>query len=123
MTADTPPAFPGGDDGVFEMDPQAALLEMTRTLISGHEHLVKSQRASADSARFTSGPERDAFLETAQRYERSWTTETLPHILAGMRLALEVYDTFGPGRTRIADPIDAALLNNKYFVWVNELGG
>jgi hypothetical protein len=38
-----------------------------------------------------------------------------------MKLALEVYDTFGPGMTRIADPVAAAIWNNKYFVWEREL--
>ncbi|MGJ6127289.1 hypothetical protein QN239_32440 [Mycolicibacterium sp. Y3] len=123
MTSDQPTSFPVSDDGVFEMDPQAALIEMTRTLITGHKCLIAAQRASAEATRLTSDAQREALLETAQRYEHTWTTESLPHILAGMRLAIEVYDSFGPGRTRVADPIDASLLNNKYFVWVNELGG
>jgi hypothetical protein len=38
-----------------------------------------------------------------------------------MRLALKVYDTFGPGMTRIDDPIEAGIWNNKYFVWEREL--
>jgi hypothetical protein len=39
-----------------------------------------------------------------------------------MKLALEVYDTFGRGMTRIPDPVEAAIWNNKYFVWERELG-
>jgi len=105
------------------MDPQAVLIEMTRTLITGHQSLIAAQRAADAAAQSTMDTEHTSLRQAAHRYEHNWTTETLPHLLAGMRLALEVYDTFGPGRTRIADPIDAALLNNKYFVWVNELGG
>jgi hypothetical protein len=44
-------------------------------------------------------------------------------IVASFRLALEVYDTFGPGLTRIEDATDAAIWNNKHYVWVTELGG
>jgi len=38
-----------------------------------------------------------------------------------MRLALEVYDTFGAGMIRIDDSIEAGLWNNKYFVWERDL--
>jgi hypothetical protein len=36
-----------------------------------------------------------------------------------MRLAIEVFDTFGPGLARVDDDI-AAIWNNKFFVWRNE---
>ena len=36
-------------------------------------------------------------------------------------VALEVYDTFGPGMTRLDDPIEASIWNNKHFVWGREL--
>ena len=42
-----------------------------------------------------------------------------------MRLALEVYDAFGPGMVETDDPIEAGIWNNKffvkYFVWEREL--
>ena len=38
-----------------------------------------------------------------------------------MRIAVEVYDTFGPGMIRIDDPIEVGIWNNKYFVWEGEL--
>lgn len=118
------PAHPSAEgDGTFEMDPQAALMAMARTLINGHKALIAAQRAAEAPPHPLVDAEHAALQQAAHNYEHSWTTETLPHLLAGMRLALEVYDTFGPGRTSIEDPIDAALLNNKYFVWVNELGG
>ena len=41
-------------------------------------------------------------------------------LTASMRLAIEVYDTFGPGRTVIADPVEAAIWNNKHHVWFTE---
>ncbi len=42
-------------------------------------------------------------------------------LTASMRLAIEVFDTFGPGRTVIADPVEAAIWNNKHHVWFTEL--
>jgi hypothetical protein len=38
-----------------------------------------------------------------------------------MRLALEVYDTFGSGLIRLDDPIEAGIWNNKCFVWERKL--
>jgi len=42
---------------------------------------------------------------------------------ASCRLALEVLDTYGPGGVLVEDPTDAAIWNNKYFVWLREFGG
>ena len=36
-----------------------------------------------------------------------------------MRLAIEVFDTFGPGLVRVDDDTDA-IWHNKSFVWLNE---
>jgi hypothetical protein len=41
--------------------------------------------------------------------------------MAGMRLAIEVFDSNGPGITTISDPVEAAVYNNKYHVWAKEL--
>jgi hypothetical protein len=53
--------------------------------------------------------------------QRQWVTQRLPSLIAAMRLALEVYDTFGPGMLRLDDPIEAGIWNNKFFVWEREL--
>jgi hypothetical protein len=47
-------------------------------------------------------------------------SEQIPSLAANFAVALEVRDTFGPGRRRIDDPTDAALWNNKWFVWFKE---
>jgi len=36
-----------------------------------------------------------------------------------MHLAIEVFDTFGPGLARVEDDT-AAIWKNKVFVWLNE---
>jgi hypothetical protein len=68
------------------------------------------------------GWSRRAETSRARReFERHWVGQTLPWLTAAMKLALEVYATFGGGMTRIADPVEAAIWNNKYFVWEREL--
>ncbi|MCW2688156.1 MAG: hypothetical protein JWR37_3046, partial [Mycobacterium sp.] len=37
-----------------------------------------------------------------------------------LAVAVDFLDTFGPGRRAIEDQTEAALWNNKYFVYVNE---
>ncbi|MFL0243306.1 hypothetical protein [Mycobacterium sp. SMC-17] len=41
--------------------------------------------------------------------------------MASLRVALEAYDTFGPGRVTVDEPDEAALWNNKHYVWTQEL--
>jgi hypothetical protein len=45
--------------------------------------------------------------EQYERLETSWYTETLPMIVASFKLAVEEYDTFGPGMTRVEDATEA----------------
>jgi hypothetical protein len=118
---DHPPS-PEDSEAVFDMDPQAVLIDLSRRLVDGHAMLVQSRRAADQAARLRSvAPEEvQAFRNTAQRYEDSWRTSTLPALLASMKLALEVYDTFGPGHTHIEDATEAAIWNNKWFVWAKE---
>lgn len=56
-----------------------------------------------------------------QDFQRQWTTQRLPSLIAAIRLALEVYDTFGPGMIKIDNPIEVGIWNNKYFVWERAL--
>ena len=47
------------------------------------------------------------FSDGFECFQTRWYTETLPTLAASFKLALEVYETFGPGRTCIEDPTDA----------------
>ena len=47
------------------------------------------------------------------RFQTSWYTETMPNIAAGMRLAIEVLETFGPGFTKIDDDTEASPLEQQ----------
>jgi hypothetical protein len=120
---DDHPASPDNSETVFDMDPQAVLVDMSRRLIDGHQMLVQSRRTAeqAGQLRSVAPEELQAFHNIAERYETDWATTTLPALLASMKLALEVYDTFGPGHIHIEDPTEAAIWNNKWFVWAKEL--
>jgi hypothetical protein len=78
-------------------------------------------RVAHHTVRGCDGADAQNLLAEWKGVERRWSAGTLPWLTAAMKLALEVYDTFGPGMTRIADPIEAAIWNNKYFVWERQL--
>lgn len=110
--------------GVFAMDPEPTLRQLAR-------HLVVTQQEMAALARYTDSHRAMAadndhlarLLAVWENFQRQWTTQRLPSLIAAMKLALEVYDTFGPGMIRLDDPIEAGIWNNKYFVWERELSG
>ncbi|WP_458612355.1 hypothetical protein [Mycobacterium sp. C3-094] len=118
---------PGADDAAgreatFAMDPQAVMWALARQLVNGQSDLAEFRR-TADAARTLrdTAPEVvDKCLTDCAALEKSWYTETLPMLAASMRLAIEVYDTFGPGRTVITNPTEAAIWNNKHHVWFTE---
>jgi hypothetical protein len=96
-------------EGVFTMDPQAVLRDLARTLVRSQSDLVDMRR-TADYAQSVADQLPDEARRIAEQYQRletSWYTETLPMIVASFRLALEVYDTFGPGMTRIENATEA----------------
>jgi hypothetical protein len=116
------------DDGasreaVFAMDPQTVVWELTRQLVRGHTELATFRRSAAAARRaLPRAPvEVEKYLADFVAFEKGWYTETLPMLTASFRLALEVYDTFGPGATVIDDPTEAAIWNNKHHVWFTEL--
>lgn len=112
-----------GRETTFAMDPQTVIWGLARQVVQGQSDLAEFRR-TADAARSLrdSAPEAvDKCLADCAALENSWYTETLPMLAASMRLAIEVYDTFGPGRTVVADPVEAAIWNNKHHVWFTEL--
>lgn len=109
-------------NGVFAMDPEPALRQLAR-------HLIATQKEMADLARDAqivralgaNNAQLKELLVVWEDFHRQWITQRLPSLTAAMRLALEVYDTFGSGMIRLDDPIEADIWNNKYFVWEREL--
>ena len=109
-------------NGVFAMDPEPALRQLAR-------HLIATQKEMADLARdaqivrslgANNAPLKE-LLVAWEDFHQQWITQRLPSLTAAMRLALEVYDTFGSGMISLDDPIEADIWNNKYFVWEREL--
>jgi hypothetical protein len=106
-------------DRVFGMDPHAALLTLARQFVAGR--MVAAMQRGAQTARAASPdvPEAAALCEEFERVETAWYTKGLPNLAASMRLAIEVFDTFGPGLARVEDDT-AAIWKNKVFVWLHE---
>ena len=107
-------------DRVFAMDPHATLLTLARQFVAGQRMLAAMQRG-AQTARAASpdAPEAAALCEEFERVKTAWYTKRLPNLAAGMRLAIEVLDTFGAGagargRRHRRD------LEQQVFVWLNE---
>ena len=122
MTHGDPRPLHATGHGVFAMDPEPTLRQVAR-------HLVVTQQQMAALGRYTETQRAAAadsvhlphLLAVWEGFQQQWTMERLPSLIAAMRLALEVYDTFGPGMIRLGDPIEAGIWNNKYFVWEREL--
>ena len=111
-------------DEMFAMDPQQALLELARHLIEGQNVLAElSGTARAAQSLAPRNQQAQALLTEVDHIRQQWHTKALPSLAAAMKVALEVYDTFGSGTTTIEDPTEAALWNNKFVVWERELGG
>lgn len=108
--------------GAFAMDPESTLRLLARRLVVSQQEMADLERNAATVRALGSDNARRTNLLAEWEYlHRRWVTMRLPSLTAAMKLALEVYDTFGPGMTRVDDPIEAGIWNNKYFVWGREL--
>lgn len=122
--ADQPQRDDASREGVFAMDPDKTLRLLARQMVTGQQNIADMSRAAA---RLRADPDAMALPDTVDllaqfdAQQQQWSTETLPALAASMKLACEVYDTFGPGMTTVEDPLDAAIFNNKYFAWASEL--
>ncbi|MUM14702.1 hypothetical protein FZI85_27245 [Mycobacterium sp. CBMA293] len=98
-----------------------ALIAMARVIVAKQRFLADAARAyAALSPQMTQTPE-GAALRASLDAIRQRTAEGFPSMVASLRVALEVYDTFGPGRVTVDEPDEAALWNNKHYVWTQEL--
>lgn len=77
----------------------------------------------ADTRRATAGDNDHltGLLAVWDNLQRLCATQRLPSLIAAMRLALEVYDSFGSGMVRLDDPIEAGIWDNMYLVWEREV--
>src|SRR5882757_9490007 len=114
---DGAPQKPADAEARFTMDPEKVIWELARQLVDSQRSYARFSRAAQAARQLPETPEIRKVVTDFENLERSWHTETLPSIVASMQLAIEVLDTFGPGRTNVDDEIDAMVFNNKYFVW------
>lgn len=120
----TRPGRDGASEHVFAIDPQETILMLARQLVSG-QHTISQLNESARLLRVAK-PDDPAVLHHLSQLRRStdgWFHMVLPNLLASMQVAIEAHDTFGPGHTRVEDPIDAQVWHNKTSTWRERLGG
>ena len=104
-------------DRVFGMDPHATLLTLARQFVAGQRMLAAMQRgAQTAKAASPDALEAAAPCEEFERVETAWYTKRLPNLAASMRLAIEVFDTFGPGLARVDDDTDRDLEQQVFCV-------
>lgn len=113
-------------ESIFTMDPEPTLRGLARQLVHSQQTIATLTRTAAD-VRAGATPDNAAATKLLAEFDTTkdrWLTEALPALVASMQVALEVYDTFGPGMTSIDDdPTEAAIWNNKWFVAEHELSG
>lgn len=108
-------------EAVFTMDPVEVLIAMARIIVAQQRFLADAARAyAALPPTVDQTPEGAAVKAQFDALQRE-TAEGFPSMVASLRVALEAYDTFGPGLVTVDTPDEAALWNNKHYVWTQEL--
>jgi len=105
-------------EAVFRMKPAALLEQQARLLVEQQVALAKVRELAAGMP--GNDPKAQEFRAQAAAVADKWMTVGLPNLAATMRLALEVLDTYGPDGVDVEDNVDAAIWNNKFFVWRDE---
>lgn len=124
MSADDQPGGEASADDVFAIDAQETLWTLARQLVAGQRTVHKINEAARTLREsHVTNPSAQHLLSEFEQTSRDWYHGALPNLIAAMQVAIEARDTFGPGHTRVDDPIDAALWNNKFFAWREQLGG
>ena len=105
-------------EAVFRMKPSAVIEGVARQLVEQQVALAKVRKLAAELP--NDDPRTAEFRAQAAELGDKWIREGLPNTAAGLRLALEVLDTYGPDGVDVEDGVDAAIWNNKFFVYRNE---
>ena len=71
--------------------------------------MLAAIQRGAQTARAASpdAPEAAPLCRSLSGVETAWYTKRLPNLAASMRLAIEVFDTLGPGLARVDDETEA----------------
>lgn len=115
----------GGETAFYVTNPADAIATLARVFVNDQRQLALTRQLRQSLDNLAASVPADAVAEAQERIDAltaQWD-EKAPHLAASFRLALEVLDTYGPEGVRVEDPMDAAIWNNKYFVWLREFGG
>lgn len=105
-------------EAIFRMKPAALIEQQARLLVEQQIALAKVRALAAGMPE--DDPKAEEFRAQAAAVADKWMTVGLPNLAATLRLALEVLDTYGPGGVDVEDNVDAAIWNNKFFVYRTE---
>ena len=108
-------------ESLFYMKPAAVIEGLARQFVDQQIAIAKIRTLAAELP--ADDPRSAEFRAQAAEVIQNWVTKQVPNLAASFRLGLEVLDTYGPEGVRVEDEIDAAIWNNKYFVWLKEFGG
>lgn len=110
-------------EAIFRMKPAAAIVALARLFVDGQRQLAQARRIVET---LPADAPADAVADVRHRldaFTAQWNSQQVPNLAASFRLALEVLDSYGSEGVNVEDPTDAAIWNNKYFVWLREFGG
>lgn len=114
----------GSPTPLYWMKPVEALELLSRSIVDGQMTIAELRRNLAALPATTPEALLQEWRNKVDAQAASWSATVLPHLAVGLRMALEVLDTYGPEGVSVdADEFDAGVWENKYRVWLREFGG
>jgi hypothetical protein len=110
-------------DAEFSMNPVAAVWDLAREFLRQQRTMADLERKTlALQAEPASGdlPAVHQLVDEMTKLRNTIRYTSLPSLAASFALALEVYDTFGPGTHTVTDVVEAVVWN-KFFVARSEM--
>src|SRR4051812_510637 len=107
-------------EGTFYMKPVIAIEGLARQFVSDKRRIAEMRQTLKS---LPAGTPEDAVAKARAIVDETvsdWNNKQVPNLGASFRLALEVLDTYGPDGVSVEDATEAAIWNNKYFVWLRE---
>jgi len=110
-------------EAAFSMKPVDVIEGLARQLVGDQRRLAEMRQTFESLPAGTPDHAVSQARAIVDETVSDWHNKQLPNLAASFRLALEVLDTFGPDGVSVEDATEAAIWNNKYFVWLREFGG
>lgn len=105
------------------MEPGPTLLNLIDLLAKSHTAYARvATQTQAVHAEGPASPDPTGRLAAAaERFHHQYLEQALPSLIASLQLTAEVVRSFGFEPCRVDDPVEAAIWNNKWFVYVDQL--